>query len=156
QQDNPWVTDLMGHFKKLYNSWEIINTAESVRDESVTINHPAMTIVGACTAQAFFEALQPRDIEGGFANRAMLLPFEGFKRPPERDVEEGTDEPPASLIAELKQLAPRPSLLDRKSHEVDVVPPVERKARDKVRWGSEEAKAAYFAFSREIDGWEEK
>src|SRR5262245_12817712 len=58
QQDNPWVTDLMGHFKKLYNSWEIINTAESVRDESVTINHPAMTIVGACTAQAFFEALK--------------------------------------------------------------------------------------------------
>lgn len=26
QQANPWVTDLMGHFKKLYNSWDVIIT----------------------------------------------------------------------------------------------------------------------------------
>jgi hypothetical protein len=85
QQDNPWVTDLIGHFKKLYNSWEIIITAETMKDESTTINHPAVSIVGACTPQALFEALKPRDLESGFANRPMLLPFEGFKRPSERD-----------------------------------------------------------------------
>jgi hypothetical protein len=89
QQDNPWVTDLMGHFKKLYNSWDIVITAESMKDESTTINHPAVSIVGACTPEALFEALKPGDIESGFANRPMLLPFEGFKRPPERDVPEG-------------------------------------------------------------------
>jgi hypothetical protein len=157
QQDNPWVTDLMGHFKKLYNSWEIINTAETMKDATVAINHPAVTIVGACTAQALFEALKPRDIEGGFANRAMLLPFEGFKRPPERDVPEGAEEPPAALVVELKQLMPKLSLVDRKAHEiVEMAPPVLRSDRDKIRWGSEEAKAAYFEFSREIDQWEDK
>jgi hypothetical protein len=157
QQDNPWVTDLMGHFKKLYNSWEIINTAETMKDATVAINHPAVTIVGACTAQALFEALKPRDIEGGFANRAMLLPFEGFKRPPERDVPEEAEEPPAALVVELKQLMPKLSLVDRKAHEiVEMAPPVLRSDRDKIRWGSEEAKAAYFEFSREIDQWEDK
>jgi hypothetical protein len=75
-----------------------------MKDQSVTINHPAVSIVGACTPQALFEALKPRDIEGGFANRAMLLPFEGFKRPPERDVPEGAEEPPKGLVAELKEL----------------------------------------------------
>jgi hypothetical protein len=73
QHDNAFVRDILGQFKKLYNSWGLINTAESVRDESVTINHPAVSVVGACTPQAFFEALTPIDIEGGFANRAMLL-----------------------------------------------------------------------------------
>src|SRR5262249_34200230 len=133
QKDNPWVTDLLGHFKKCYNSWQIVNTAETMRDESVTINHPAVSIVGACTAQSFFEALKPADVEGGFANRAMLLPFEGFKRPPERDVPEEADEPPAMLISELKKLMPHVSILDRKSDEVAVAPPVSKSEREKIR-----------------------
>ena len=40
QQDNPWVKDLTGLFKKLYNSWSLLVTAESVHDDSITINHP--------------------------------------------------------------------------------------------------------------------
>src|SRR6516162_1101336 len=157
QHDNPWVRDLIGHFKKLYNSWEIIITAETMKDESTTINHPAVTIVGACTAEALFEALKPRDIESGFANRPMLLPFEGFKRPPERDVPEGAEDPPATLVGELRRLMRKQSILDMPMSEVDeVAPPVLANDRQKIRWGSEEAKAAYFAFSREIDEWQEK
>jgi len=157
QHDNPWVRDLIGHFKKLYNSWEIIITAETMKDESTTINHPAVTIVGACTAEALFEALKPRDIESGFANRPMLLPFEGFKRPPERDVPEGAEDPPAALVAELRRLMRKQSILDMPMSEVDeVAPPVLANDRQKIRWGSEEAKAAYFAFSHEIDEWQEK
>jgi hypothetical protein len=161
QQDNPWVTDLMGHFKKLYNSWDIVITAESMKDESTTINHPAVSIVGACTPEALFEALKPGDIESGFANRPMLLPFEGFKRPPERDVPEGAEEPPTKLVSELKQLLltklSLQSILDTKASEIDeIAPPVPAVKRQKIRWGSEEAKAAYFDFSREIDHWEEK
>src|SRR6516164_5783616 len=112
QMDNPWVRDILGHFKKCYNSWGIIRSAETMSDESVTINHPAVSIVGACTAQAFFEALKPADVEGGFANRAMLLPFEGIRRPPERDVPEEVDEPPKGLVAELKELVPKPKPMD--------------------------------------------
>jgi hypothetical protein len=120
-------------------------------------HHPALSIVGACTAQAFFEALKPSDVEGGFANRAMLLPFEGFKRPPERDVLEGSEEPPEAIVLELKKLMGKPaSILDRKVDEMDVAPPVPSSQRQKIHWDSEEAKAAYFEFSREIDQWEEK
>jgi hypothetical protein len=162
QGPNAFVRDILGQFKKLYNSWGLINTAESVRDESVTINHPAVSIVGACTPQAFFEALTPIDIEGGFANRAMLLPFEGIRRPSERDTPEGADEPPSALIAELRLLRPMENILDtpanevkRPGEEVDI-PPVDRKDREIICWRSEEAKAEYYGFSREIDEWEEK
>lgn len=162
QKDNAWVTDLLGHFKKCYNSWGIINTAETMRDESVTINHPALSIVGACTAQAFFEALKPADVEGGFANRAMLLPFEGIRRPPERDVPEELDEPPEALVAELRGLAPRPKPADLSKALADIgkgdeaAPPVPKSERQKIQWDSGEAKAAYFAFSKEIDRLEDR
>ena len=116
-----------------------------------------MTIVGACTAEALFEALKPQDIESGFANRPMLLPFEGFKRPPERDVPEGAEDPPVTLVAELKRLMSKKSLLDIPLSEIDeVAPPVLASDRQKIRWGSEEAKAAYFDFSREMDEWQER
>ena len=49
------------------------------------------------------------------------------------------------------------SILDIPMSEVDeVTPPVLARDRQKIRWGSEEAKAAYFAFSREMDEWQEK
>jgi hypothetical protein len=92
----------------------------------------------------------------------MLLPFEGFKRPPERDVPEGAEEPPAKLVAELRQLMPAKmssiqAILNTKADEVgELAPPVAPKDREKIRWGSEEAKARYFEFSREIDQWQEK
>jgi hypothetical protein len=38
----------------------------------------------------------------------------------------------------------------------EMAPPIERKYRSKIEWGSEEAKAAYFEFSREIDKWQQK
>jgi hypothetical protein len=150
----------MGHFKRLYNSWQIFKTAESMKDETVMINHPALSIVGACTAQAFFEALRPADVEGGFANRAMLLPFEGFRRPPERDVPEGAEDPPPKLVEELKELlGPRPSILGMKSSDFTDgggAPPVDPAQRSKIEWGSQQAKDAYYAFSKEVDGWQEK
>jgi hypothetical protein len=160
QKDNAWVRDLIGHFKKLYNSWEIVITAESMKDESVVINHPAVSIIGACTAQAFFEALKPADVEGGFANRVMLLPFEGIKRPPERDVPDGADEPPKSLVAELKQLWG--DMLDRPSDQVinkaegEIAPPIASNHRKKIGFGGREAKDAYFEFSREVDRWQDR
>jgi hypothetical protein len=158
QGTNPFVRDILGDFKKLYNSWGLINTAESVRDESVTINHPALSIIGACTPQAFFEALTPVDVEGGFANRAMLLPFEGIRRPPERDVLPGADELPQRLLEELKELAPPSFDLDKlKVSDITEgnVPPVERKDRTIIGWEDGAAKEAYFTFSKEIDGLEE-
>ena len=164
QQDNPWVKDLTGLFKKLYNSWSLLVTAESVHDDSITINHPAVTFVGACTPQSLFEALTPRDVESGFANRPMYLPFDGFKRPPEQDVPNGMDEPPPELVRWLKRLRPPKSealeadkLLNKPPNKFEEqAPPVSARERDKIDWGSDEAKAAYLAFSREMDQWEDK
>jgi hypothetical protein len=64
-------------------------------------------------------------------------------------------------VSELKQLLltklSLQSILDTKASEIDeIAPPVPAVKRQKIRWGSEEAKAAYFDFSREIDHWEEK
>jgi hypothetical protein len=151
QDDNPWVRDLMGHFKKLYNSWQIYVTAETMKDPSVTINHAAFTMVGACTPESLFSAMTPRDVEGGFANRPMLLPFEGCRRPPERDVPDGLDEPPPELVKALQALRPLRSVLDRRSDEIadsdGEAPPVARADRVKIVWGSDAAKQAYFGFS---------
>jgi hypothetical protein len=154
QQGNPFIKDLMGLFKKLYNAWSIIITAEKVHEESVTINHPAVTIIGACTPISLFENLLPGDIEGGFANRPMLLPFEGSKRPPERDVREGAEEPPRALVERLKGLlGPERSLLDAPMAS-ELKPEVPKTDRQRLGWGSPEAKAAYYAFSGEMDKWE--
>jgi hypothetical protein len=96
QGPNAFVRDILGQFKKLYNSWGLINTAESVPDESVTINHPAVSIVGACTPQAFFEALTPIDIEGGFAkercsyrSRALGVHRSGMFQPEQMNHQRG-------------------------------------------------------------------
>jgi hypothetical protein len=141
----------MGLLKKLYNAWASINTAEKANLPSVTIVDPAVSIVGACTPQSFFENLLPSDVEGGFANRLMLLPFEGARRPVERDVPEGADEVPKGLVERLKRLAP-PSILDKLEGKDGSVPPA---AREKIDWADDEAKAAYFAFSAEMDAQEE-
>jgi hypothetical protein len=92
----------------------------------------------------------------------MLLPFEGIRRPPERDVPEELDEPPAALVAELRKLAPRPKPADLSKALADIgkadepAPPVLKSERQKIQWDSGEAKAAYFAFSKEIDRLEDK
>jgi len=159
QEDNPWVKDIVGVFKQLYTSWGLLITAESMDRESVTINHPAITIVAFGTPESVFEWMTPRDLEGGFANRPMYFPFEDFKRPPEQDVPEGMDEPPEEIVEALKALRPgKKPILDQASVDAKEqgAPEVLKAERRKIGWGSEAAKAAYFAFSREIDGYEDK
>ena len=158
QDNNPWVRDLIGHFKELYASWSLMITAESAYHKSVTINHPAFTMIGFGTPESFFETLSSRDIESGFANRPMYFPFDGFKRPPEQDVPKGMEEPPEELVEALKRLRPRREkgpILDQKDND-ELAPPVSAADRLVIDWGSEGAKAVYFAFSQEIDGYEEK
>src|SRR5262249_44558228 len=108
------------------------------------------------TPQAFFEALKPADVEGGFANRAMLLPFEGIKRPPEKDVPEGSEEPPKELVDELMKLVPTADVYAIPVSQLgEVALPVGKEQRVKIGWGNDEAKALYFQFSGEIDALQE-
>ena len=156
QEDNPWVRDLIGYFKQLFAAWGLLITAESAHERSETINHPAVTMIGFGTPEAFFETLSSRDIESGFANRPMYFPFDGFERPPEQDVPDGMEEPPEELVAALKALRPKKKpILDETAEDVRA-PEVPKEERLRIPFGSEVVKAAYFAFSREVDGYEKK
>jgi hypothetical protein len=143
QSGNEFVRKIIGLLKKCYNAWATIVTAEKVNKESETIQWPAPSIVGAATPESFFEALTPRDLESGFANRLLILPFEGFRRPVERDA--GQTEPPKSLVEGLKRLPAVPHILDRP---IGGPPP-----RLKVEWGAG-ASEIYFEFSQKMDDLE--
>jgi hypothetical protein len=130
-------------------------TAEKVKEESQTIEWPAPSIIGAATPEKFFNALKPSDLESGFANRLLILPFEGHQRPAERQTTAKSQEPPKSLIAELKKLDRRmpfaQRILKERPGAERSVPPLPK--RERMEWG-EGAADVYLAFSRKMDEFE--
>jgi hypothetical protein len=154
QKANAWVSKIIGELKKCYNAWATIRTADKAGEESETIYWPAVSLVGAATPQMFFEGLRPRDLESGFANRLLILPFEGGRRPPEQETPKAADEPPKGLVAGLMRLPRQMSIAEQILHrptngEWQPLP------RKRMEWGSDAAKEAYFAFSQKMDGFEE-
>jgi hypothetical protein len=141
------VQKIFGELKKCYNSFAVVRTARKVEGESETIDWPAPFIVGASTPQMFFEAFRGRDFESGFANRLFILPFEGLRKPPERDVPLAARKPPKSLCDELGRLPGSWRLLDQHS-----VPGTRPKPQE-VGW-DDGAKNAYYAFSAKLDALE--
>jgi len=103
QGNNAFVSNLFGLFKKTYNCWEIVQTAETVSRESQEIVWPAISIVGAATPKKFFDAFRQGDRESGFANRFLILPFEGIRRPTYNAVTGVEAEPPPRLVAMFKE-----------------------------------------------------
>jgi hypothetical protein len=145
QKGNEWVTKTKSTLKKCYNSFGTIYTAEKAHEESQRIDWPAPSICGAATPQQFFTQLSSSDFEGGFANRFMIFPFEGFRRPPEQLV--GSWKPPANLVKALKALPrQRWSFLDRPANGDGQGCP----ELDEVSWGDGAAEL-YLAFSRKMD-----
>jgi hypothetical protein len=154
------VSQLVGTLKKCYDAWEIVDTAEkaAVGEESTRIVWVAISLVGAATPEAFFAAIAPRDIESGFVNRMLILPFESFQRSREQAVPHGTDVPPAALIAGLKRL-PRQRL-----HAEDLLNQIVKDGKavggklpnraPPMCWGPGAAEV-YYAFSARMDGYEE-
>src|SRR5262245_37242792 len=88
-------------------------TAEKVGMESEKIVYPAPSIVGAATPESFFAELQPRDLKNGFANRLVILTFEGCNRPPEQATPLKADQPPQALVEALKRLPRAWGILDK-------------------------------------------
>jgi hypothetical protein len=148
QNNNAFVSKLFWLFKKCYNAWATIITAEKVNTESEKIIWPAIAIVGVSTSEKFFSALRPGDSESGFANRLLILPFEGTRRPPEQDVS-GAEEPPKNLVAELKlhrQASTSERILNSQ--------PGQKLERTKMPWGPG-AKEVYVRLSGQMDQLEE-
>jgi hypothetical protein len=94
------------------------------------------------TPESFFGALRPRDLENGFANRLLVLPFEGSCRPPERFSSSRSSKPPKTLIEGLKRLPRLPSVLD-----VGTRNPI---------WFGAGADEVYLAFSKKMDDFENR
>lgn len=149
---NAYVTKIIGLMKKCYNAFGTIISAEKVDKESEKIVWPAPSIVGAATPETFFKSLRPRDLESGFANRLMVLPFEGHKRPSECDPPAHAGQPPAELIAGLKRLPRQASISDQLLDTLVGQSPTPK--RDRIGWGPG-ASEVYFAFSRKMDALED-
>jgi hypothetical protein len=151
---NDWLKAVIGLFKKCYNAWAIVLTASKVSDDSVRIEYPAPSIIGAATPEKFFEALQPGDLESGFANRLLILPFEGYRRPPEQSPAADAQSPPKSLLAGLKALP------KQTTHGEQILSaPLDGSARprpptERIGWGPG-AEEVYLAFSGEVDALED-
>src|SRR5262249_5265942 len=141
---NAFVKNVVGLLKKCYNAWETSNTAAKVDDPSVEILWPAPSIMAAATPERFFGALTPADFESGFINRFLILPFEGFRRPPEQLVL--ATEPPKNLVDALNALPQAEnSILER------TVDKIKEPIRLEVGWADPRVAELYLAFSRKMD-----
>jgi hypothetical protein len=111
QKGNGFVSMVFSTLKKCYNAWSDVRTAAKADFDSDVIRCPAPSIIGAGTPESFFRALRAKDLETGFINRLVVLPFEGHKKPPEK-MRTVPAVPPQELIDRLKAL-PRLSILDQ-------------------------------------------
>jgi hypothetical protein len=163
QGNNSFVSDIVPLLKKCYNAWGRIKTAPRRGHPSETLVWPAVSLVGAATPEMFYGQLDPADIESGFLNRFMVLPYEGYRRPREQIVPKELRTPPQALIADLKALHVPTSLgidiLKQVSSGVvgeDGPKPgqVEGK-REEFGWTAE-AEAEYVRFSRCLDDLQDR
>lgn len=151
-----WVTAIIGLLKKCYNAWATITTAAKANEDSERIDWPAPSVIGAATPQMFFEALRPGDLESGFANRLLILPFEGHRKPPRqsphRDLKILAPELIAGLLALPRQTAGFGQIMGATlSADGSSCP---RPKIEDVPWG-EGAEDAYGAFIDEMDALED-
>jgi hypothetical protein len=147
QGQNRWVSKIIGLLKKCYAAWGVVSTAEKVGEEKERIVWPHVSIIGIATPESFFTALSSRDLESGFANRMLILPFLGMIRAPEQIPALGAKEPPTDLLGKLKLLPQAPDsvmaqTLDGRLAELHNIP-----------WGAG-AGEYYLAFSREMDKYQ--
>jgi hypothetical protein len=166
QAGNTAVGNLFGLFKKLYNAFEIPNTAEYAQGgegkDSEALTWPAFSILGAGTPAAVFGVIDARDVESGVANRFVVLPYEGVEQQREQLLPDGADIPPAELIAALKRL-PRQrattaaeflnGVAQKREDGKIVVTGLEPKLAPRMGWGPGAAEA-YLAFSHRNEDFE--
>ncbi len=151
QGQNLFVSAIFGELKKAYNSFKIVRTAATTNRESIEIDCPAVTIVGASTPQKYWVGLSPAEFEDGFVNRILLLPTSG-KRPPEKaGIPLEALAVPEGLKAKLQTM--KPNILDQVVQGGDKKPPRWIKT-DRVGWG-EGALDSYVTYSGEIDALED-
>lgn len=159
--DQIWVRDIFGHLKRCYNSRAIFKPAEreavEEKDEGIIIYDPAIFLHGSCTPEAYFGALKPIDVEGGFLNRCLAWPYDKLGL---RELDELSDPPddaeviPEELLTALKILAPQPlgsdDMLGSKAASVkkNVVAAVTD--WEKLRWADDDAKLLYLRYRNEM------
>lgn len=97
------VHDLSGILRSVFGiSFSEYVTEELKTKSSVTINAPALTILGFSTTKAFWSALPDGEVENGFLNRWLVIGL--GKRPAKRAPEYNWRNPPEALIQQLHAL----------------------------------------------------
>jgi hypothetical protein len=147
QGQNRYVSKIVGLLKKCYGAWGVVSTAEKVDDEKERIVWPHVSIIGIATPESFFTALSSRDLESGFANRMLILPFTGMVRAPEQSPPLGAKDPPRDLLERLKLLPQPPDTI------LAQTPDGRLASLHDIPWGAG-AEKYYLAFSREMDKYQ--
>jgi len=147
QSGNGFVSMVFGTLKKRYNAWSDVRTAAQANLDSVVIRSPAPSIIGAGTPESFFRALKAKDLESGFINRLVVLPFEGRIKPPEK-IRTAAAEPPAELLSKLRML-PQHEILGDEILGGKLPPPLS------IGWADDGAIDVYLDLSRRLDAVQE-
>jgi hypothetical protein len=147
QRGNEFVAMLFGTLKKCWNAFKDVRTAWRAHSDGVVIRWAAPSIVGVSTPEAFFRALQMKDVESGFYNRFLNLPAMSYRKPPEQK-RKISFEPPRELIEALLRLPQEPkSELDKLMQQtMDGKLPEPKR----IGWGPG-AEEPYVELSRQMD-----
>jgi hypothetical protein len=151
---------MVGLLKKCHSHFKDYQTAEKVDEKSVTIPWAAPSVFGVGTPQRVFGIFGDEDLESGFGNRWIILPYEHYRKPPEQLVPLEMKEPPLALIEGLLALPRRIKPDPGDAKEIILDNPVGfnggplRYPLMVVPWGKG-AGEVYLAFSREMDAYSE-
>jgi hypothetical protein len=152
QKGNGFVGMVFSSLKKCYNAWSDVRTATKAGADSDIIRSPAPSVIGAGTPESFFRALKSKDLESGFINRMVVLPFEGNKKPPEK-IRTASPEPRKELLDRLRAL---PQLSGGSMDEI-VDSPGSNKLPPPllIGWADDGAIDVYLALSKKLDAVQE-
>jgi hypothetical protein len=142
------MTMVFSSLKKCYNAWSDVRTATKAGADSDIIRSPAPSVIGAGTPESFFRALKSKDLESGFINRMVVLPFEGNKKPPEK-IRTASPEPPKELLDRLRQLPQLHGVMDEIGGSNKLPPPLP------IGWADDGAIDVYLALSKKLDAIQE-
>jgi hypothetical protein len=122
-------------------------TPEYAQKASEVIHSPGMSIVGATTAEEFYQSIAAGDSSNGVLNRFLLL--ESPDRPARTTPSANPFVPPASIVDGLKRIYQEGAQLPG---EADPDPYFEGIAANPVRWESPAAERVYLAILDRVEG----
>lgn len=132
-------------------NWGIATTPEWADRESITLHAPHLSLFAVATHQQFYDALEGGAASDGTLNRFLLL--EGDRAPPDVEPEVDPAHVPRRLSDALWQIFVATGELAAGYRGDGTTNPVDHDGRViRLAWASSEAREAWQAFRREMEG----